>query len=261
MIFCLAKLLSLCMVPLHVILKYEVYLMDKSFMIEWLEQGSIALPKLLVRNYKRLGLNETEFMLILQVHTFIESGNHFPTPMEIANNMTISSNQCTEILRQLVKKGFISIEEDYDSNSVICEKYSLRPLWEKLLQWKVNETIAKENAGHEEEETSLYTVFEQEFGRPLSPFECETLAMWIDQDHHDPVIIKAALREAVLSGKLNFRYIDRILFEWKKNGIKTIEQAKSYGKKFRQHQVRPRSDSAEESEYKRTVPFFNWLEQ
>ena len=51
--------------------------------------------------------------------------------------------------------------------------------------------------------------------------------MWIDDDHHDPVIIKSALREAVISGKLNFRYIDRILFDWKKNGIKTIEQAKA----------------------------------
>ncbi len=56
--------------------------------------------------------------------------------------------------------------------------------------------------------------------------------MWMDQDEHDPTIIKAALREAVLSGKLNFRYIDRILFEWKKNGIKTIEQAQQHAKSF-----------------------------
>ena len=79
-------------------------------------------------------------------------------------------------------------------------------------------------------------MFEKEFGRALSPFECETLAMWIDQDHHDPIIIKAALRESVMSGKLNFRYIDRILFEWKKNGIQTIDQARKHSQKFRQNQ-------------------------
>ncbi|GAA3327383.1 hypothetical protein GCM10020331_067100 [Ectobacillus funiculus] len=56
--------------------------------------------------------------------------------------------------------------------------------------------------------------------------------MWQDQDHHTPVIIQTALREAVLSGKLNFRYIDRILFEWKKKtGSKTVEQAQQYGQK------------------------------
>ena len=87
------------------------------------------------------------------------------------------------------------------------------------------------------DESDLYTCFEKEFGRPLSPFECESLAMWMDDDHHDPIIIKAALRESVMSGKLNFRYIDRILFEWKKNGIKTIEQAKNHGRKFRQKQT------------------------
>ena len=50
------------------------------------------------------------------------------------------------------------------------------------------------------------------------------------------LLIKSALREAVISGKLNFRYIDRILFDWKRNGIKTIEQAKSHGRNVRQHQ-------------------------
>ena len=45
---------------------------------------------------------------------------------------------------------------------------------------------------------------EEEFGRPLSPLECETLAIWQDQDQHDAILIKHALKEAVLSGKLSF---------------------------------------------------------
>ena len=44
----------------------------------------------------------------------------------------------------------------------------------------------KEVEVKKQEETNLYTCFEQEFGRPLSPFECESLSMWIDDDHHDP---------------------------------------------------------------------------
>ena len=90
-----------------------------------------------------------------------------------------------------------------------------------------------------------------------NPFECESLSMWIDNDHHDPVIIKSALREAVISGKLNFRYIDRILFDWKRNGIKTIEQAKSHGRNVRQHQ---KQKSKVENVQKQALPFYNWLE-
>ena len=108
-------------------------------------------------------------------------------------------------------------------------------------------------------ENNLYTIFEQEFGRPLSPLECETLAMWIDQDEHDASIIKAALREAVISGKLNFRYIDRILFEWKKNNIQTVEQARQQGNKFRQYQRKQIPNKKAKSS--KEVPIYNWLEQ
>ncbi len=58
--------------------------MKKKIMLQWFEQGSIAIPKLLMMHYKKLGLNETEFMVVLHVHTFLESGNSFPTPSEIS---------------------------------------------------------------------------------------------------------------------------------------------------------------------------------
>ena len=43
---------------------------EKKMMLQWFEQGSIAIPKLLMMHYKKLGLNETEFMVVLHVHTF-----------------------------------------------------------------------------------------------------------------------------------------------------------------------------------------------
>lgn len=107
------------------------------------------------------------------------------------------------------------------------------------------------------EEQDLFTIFEQEFGRPLTPLECESLAMWMDQDGQDPSMIKAALRESVMSGKLNFRYIDRILLEWKKNGVNTVEKAREQGLKFRQKSNK--SNASVQSS--NSVPFYNWLEQ
>ncbi|NUK31301.1 DnaD domain-containing protein [Parageobacillus sp. VR-IP] len=234
--------------------------MDKKKIAEWLAQGSVAVPKLLLNHYKYLGLSEGEFVLLLHMHSFIEDGVLFPTPAELAEKMTVAPSECMEMLRQLLQKGFIAIEEHTDEKGIRSEKYSLQPLWEKIVQYLYTEWAKEERQVQQEEVESLYTVFEQEFGRPLSPFECETLSMWIDQDGHSPQIIKAALREAVLSGKLNFRYIDRILFEWKKNGIRTIEQAQHYGKKFRKHQQFARSTKTAPSEYKQTIPFFNWLE-
>jgi DNA replication protein len=232
----------------------------KQMMVSWLEEGTVSIPQLLLSNYHKLGLSESEFVLLLQVYSFIEKGNDFPTPEELSSKMSFSSEECSSILRRLVQNQFISIEEGNSSSGILYEKYSLKPIWNKLAEFVLSESKSEDMEKTLLDETDLYTVFEQEFSRPLSPLECETLAMWIDQDEHNAVIIKAALREAVISGKLNFRYIDRILFEWKKNGVKTIEQAKKQGERFRPHQKVQQTSQTSSSD-KKTVPFYNWLEQ
>lgn len=119
--------------------------------------------------------------------------------------------------------------------------------------------MRKKEEQKENQEGLLYKRFEEEFCRPLSPIEAETLSMWIDQDHHSPELITAALREAVVSGKLNFRYIDRILFEWKRNGIQTIEQARVHGEKFRKYNKQPRQEAKPIKAD--AYPSFSWLDQ
>ena len=69
--------------------------------------------------------------------------------------------------------------------------------------------------------------------------ESETIGMWLDEDGHSVEIIRAALKEAVLAEKLSLRYIDRILFEWKKKNIKTISDVEKQTKKFRTVGIRP----------------------
>ncbi|KZZ86379.1 DnaD domain-containing protein [Bacillus sp. SJS] len=232
--------------------------MKKEQFISIQMEGSLSIPGILFLNYPKLGLSEPEMMLIFQVQLFIQQGKLFPTPDELAARMSASSPDCSMMLRSLIQRGFLKIEDE-DIQSVRFEKYSLEPLWDKLYRFLTEAKI--EQCEPEKTEESLYSVFEQEFGRPLSPFECETLGIWMDQDHHDHDIIKAALRESVISGKLNFRYIDRILFEWKRNGIKTIQQAKDHSRQFRQGQGKGRQSEQQTDEpYQRKVPFYNWLE-
>ena len=81
-------------------------------------------------------------------------------------------------------------------------------------------------------EGEIFKLFEQEFGRFLSPMECESISMWLDDDGHSVEIIRAALKEAVLAEKMSLRYIDRILFEWKKKNVKTLSMLKDMRKNF-----------------------------
>lgn len=156
-----------------------------------------------------------------------------------------------QTIQKLIVKDVLQIEVHQHPYS---ESYSLAPLWSKLASFIVNREQQKET---EKIEENIFTLFEREFARPLSPIEYETLTMWLDHDNHSPELIKAALKEAVLSGKLNFRYIDRILFEWQKNGIKTVEEAHNYSEKFRRYQHK----NVDKKDKKTNVnyPFYNWL--
>ncbi|HLU23728.1 MAG TPA: DnaD domain-containing protein [Bacillaceae bacterium] len=233
--------------------------MDNKMIVAWMESGMMQIPILLMEKYRQIGLDEKELIVLLQVISFIEKGNHFPTPEELSERMTITSKECSLILRRLIQLQLLKIEKD-NSEEVRSEKYSVAPLWTKLADELMSEQKQKDLQTVLDEGQDIYTMFEQEFGRPLSPMECESLAMWLDEDKQDPVIIKAALRESVLSGKVNFRYIDRILFEWKKNGIRTLEQVKIHSAKFRQ---KPKTTAEQQLNNKKsgTVPLYNWLEQ
>ncbi|MBP3964519.1 DnaD domain protein [Paenibacillus lignilyticus] len=88
-------------------------------------------------------------------------------------------------------------------------------------------------AGEWPKQSDLFSVFEQEFGRPLSPMECETISAWVDQDRYPDELIRFALKEAVFAGKLHFRYIDRILIEWSRNRVTNTDEAKAHTQKFR----------------------------
>lgn len=234
--------------------------MAKQSLLAWLEMGNLSIPSALLLRYKFLGLSEQELVLLLQLYEFLDKGNDFPTPNQFAERMTLTASECSERLSFLIQRGYVSIIEGENSDGIRYEKYSLQPLQEKIVDQFLQQRKQQDILKRQEKETDLYTVFEQEFGRPLSPFECESLAMWLDEDQQDPAIIKIALREAVITGKLNFRYIDRILFEWKRNGIRTVEQAEDQARSFRLHQRQQTTKQKKESPPKK-IPFYNWLEQ
>ncbi|MFD2925775.1 DnaD domain-containing protein [Halobacillus naozhouensis] len=215
----------------------------------------MMIPKQLLLQYRQLGMDEQELAVLLQIHRFYLDGNPFPTPEQLAEYLSFSSQDCSKVLRKLMQKQFVTIEQKHSEQLVINESYSLEPLWEKLF---AERTISySDDKKHTE---NLFPLFEQEFGRPLSPFEIENINIWLDQEEQAPSLIKAALREAVLMGKLNFKYIDRILREWKRKGIQTVDQARQHGKQFRQGQVK--NSSSTKTKPKRDVSlYYNWLEE
>jgi DNA replication protein len=203
-----------------------------------LAEGSLAVPVLLIKHYRKLNLSDAEAMLIIQLLEFAEREEKpFPTIEELQDRLSARPEEVIRSLQRLLKEGYLTIDQAVDPLSgVQSERYNLAPLYEKMALALAEQLEQKARpAPRDTDGKDIFSIFEMEFGRPLSPMECETISGWLDQDQYPVELVLAALKEAVFSGKVHFRYIDRILLEWSRNRIQTAEQAKEYSQRFRNH--------------------------
>ena len=225
----------------------------------WTEQGTVSVPQLFFQFYKELSIADDEAMIVLQLLSFEAQGIDFPTPNDLAKRTNFPINHITLMLQRLMQKGLLEITQGIDASGKLSEKYSVFPLWTRILDLQEAALNTQTEVKVQVDEAAIFGQFEQEFGRLLSPIEIETVNMWLDKDGHTPEIIRAALKEAVLAGKLSMRYVDRILFEWKKKNIKSLQQVEKHSEQFRQHTIASKPPVPQQEAPK--VSFYNWLEE
>ncbi|MGB3261495.1 DnaD domain-containing protein [Paenisporosarcina sp.] len=225
----------------------------------WTEQGNVTISQLFFQHYKKCDIQDDEALLILHMLAFIDKGNHFPTPDDLVKRSHFTSEQVSRHMQRLFQKGYLSIQQRYDDKGVLIEAFSFHTLWNRLIDTVLEETTSQKEMTQKEQEGEIFRLFEQEFGRFLSPMESETIAMWMDQDQQSPELIRAALKEAVLAQKMSLRYIDRILFEWKKKNVKTMKDVEKQASQFRT--VPERTSTPTQPQKTNKVPFYNWLEE
>lgn len=216
-------------------------------LLQWLQEGATAISNLLLKKYKQMSLSDEEMMLIIHIMSFQQEGIRFPTIEQLAERLSMSGTRLIQLLQKLIKEEWISIDESIEPQTGLrSESYNLDPLYRRLYQcWKNEQLALKESVsepptvplGGSGARVSLYSHFEQAFGRPLSPLEIETIQLWVEQDRYPDELILTALREAASVGKLYIRYIDRILLEWQRQQIKSVEEARHYSMRFRRHTI------------------------
>ncbi|TBL79694.1 DnaD domain-containing protein [Paenibacillus thalictri] len=208
----------------------------KSGFIAALQMGSAGIPYLLLKMYKKLKLTETDAMLLIHVIAFGEKeGKEFPTLDELQSRMSIGPEAVIAALQKLLKAGVIAIDQELDAQTgVQYERYNFTPLYDKLAEcWLDEQRQLAAAALQQDAGRNIFSIFENEFGRPLTPMEMETISSWLDKDQYKEELILAALKEAVFAGKVHFKYIDRILLDWSRNRVATAQQAREHAQKFR----------------------------
>ncbi len=144
-----------------------------------------------------------------------------------------------EAFSSLTNKSLIKTEIQKDDNKI-----------EEILNLDNLYKLASLNFKEEEKQnttTDIFSIFEQEFARTLSPIEYELINAWINSGVNEELII-GALKEAIYNGVTNLRYIDKIIYEWGKKGFKTMDDVNKHLK------------NKEKEEYTDDGFDYNWLE-
>lgn len=180
----------------------------------------LIIPNYFIKYYKKFDLENNELLMLIYLLNCNEK--LILDNKKISKDLYLEENEVLNIISSLIEKNYISIEMS-KNNGIIEEYISLDLFYEKINSYLI-ENDKKDNS------SDIYSKFEKEFGRTLSPVEYETISKWIESNI--PLeLIEAALKEAILSGVNSIRYIDKILFEWNKKGYKTSSDIINKNKK------------------------------
>ena len=194
------------------------------FMINKIEQiiknKDVVIPSLLFYNYRKLNMSAEELVLV----SYLINSDTFFNPKKISEELSIPLGELMEELDHLKELDLVKIELQ-KINNVRVEVINMEGFYNKLIGLLMNEPEEKKS-------TAIFDIFEKEFGRTLSPIEYEIINAWQDSNIEEETIL-LALKEAVYNGVSNLRYIDKILNEWAKKGIKTSDDLEKSRKQFK----------------------------
>lgn len=215
--------------------------------------GVVSIPKYLLTHYKELGLNDREMMVLIQILCEAES-NPYPSIITLAGRMTASSEDIEEVVGRLVERKLLSIERYWNPiDQKWGNTYSFVKLIDELAEiWAIerSQQLDEERTLKQSQSTpkvvstpsnpsmeNLVHTFEQELGRLLTHLECENIDRWLSSHFSEELIIEA-LRRGVSAGIRNFRYLDSILREWEKKGLRTRAEIEAEDAYFQSRQDR-----------------------
>lgn len=187
--------------------------------------GNLVLPNDLLFHFHKIFDNSDDFLVwqffYLQNTTSIEE----ISPNQIAESIGKSIAEVNRSMSNLTEKGLLQYKTIV-LNGEIEAVFDALPALERLDEIVGSHSTTVQTVPQNVLK-DLVETFQQELGRLLTPFEIEDLTKTIQDDKTNPELVIAALREAVFNGKANWKYIQAILRNWRREGITTVSQVEA----------------------------------
>ncbi|MGN1323706.1 MAG: DnaD domain-containing protein [Bacilli bacterium] len=206
-----------------------------------IKEKTYNVPSFILKNYEKLNLTAEEVLVLIVLY------NHYGKISydinKLLEEINLEKYKLMQLISSLEEKKIISIDLITNSKGLKEEYISLELLYDKIVNIYLD---VKEETN---ESADIYSAFEKELGRTLSPMEYEIIKGWVMDKFSDELII-LALKEAVYNGVNNLRYIDKVLYGWRKKNIKNKQDIIKDKEKFKNRQ----KENVEVFDY-------NWLDE
>lgn len=184
---------------------------------ELLKRKMLILDPVIFESVSNFKLNLNEFLLL----AFFLNNDYSEFDLKkVSLYLKMDEKDVLVSFNSLIKKNAITLETKKDGNGKMSEYVSADVFYDSV---ELNV-----NSGNNDEKKNIFSIFENEFSRTLSSMEYEIINNWIDEKKYSEELIIGALKESVFSGASNLRYIDKILYEWNKNGFKSMKEVSGH---------------------------------
>ena len=136
--------------------------------------------------------------------------------------LSSKSKQCLGVLKS-AKQSQANQADNVDVNVYVDVNDNVNVNDNNIYNTSINNNINTTTSTN-----NIYNYIEENFGRTLSPVEYEQISKWEDNE-----LTRYAIKQAVLNGAYRIKYIESILNDYEKNGIKTIQEAQEKEKEFK----------------------------
>ena len=189
------------------------------------KSGNLVLPSDLLLNYNQLFSSSDDFLVWQFFYLQNTTALGELSPSQIAEKIGKQVTEVNQAISRLTDKGLLqyrTIELNGEIEVIFDATLALERLDQLFGKQETSQVQSVPN-----DLKSLVETFQQELCRLLSPFEIEDLEKSLKEDGTSADLIKEALREAVLNGKPNWKYIQAILRNWRREGIRSVAQVEA----------------------------------
>ncbi|GBU10461.1 hypothetical protein AwErysi_00770 [Erysipelotrichaceae bacterium] len=178
-----------------------------------LKKNPYLLIEELMRKQAVLQLSPAEFLVLQFLWIELAELNSQPSNEHLSQITGMEIITVRQAIFSLIEKKYLGLNT-VQIGSKIAEVYDMDLLIQQLYKLKHEGSKVGNQLQH------LVKMIELEFARQLSPIEIQCIQGWVYDEKIEVVVIEEALKETILAGVRNFKYMSAIIHNWQKTGEK-----------------------------------------